>query len=344
MANKEFEQFGKEAGGRLYLFGTIGYPSSKTLSEYRVEWEASSLGVTDKIDYLTLIPAIKLAQKLKERTRVDPTAPSPISERAWNALLQLDPIEKENMESLNIDSDEAEDSSDDDEALDGEEGELFPSVNESILDSFLRPGANERAIEEEGILWRYGETLPSPANCSRGERTTLKPDARLHFINPLSSFLAFVPIEMWKVWLFHTNKYGATAAEQSGRVFQRFSLQEFMVFFGILMKMTLRPTPGQRYTACWDDSSGHPYVRAMSRTRFTELRSCLSMSDRSVRRTGDSLYRVRPLMTVLKKTLGAYVNIGSEVSLDESSVASRSKYAREFIFYNATKPDRKSVV
>ena len=84
----------------------------------------------------------------------------------------------------------------------------------------------------------------------------------------------------------------------------------------------------------------------MSLGWFKDLQSALQMSDNfSGSGTGpppkDALYKVCPLVNVLKKTLGKYLEPGSELSLDESSIASRSKYGRSIIFYNPSKPTGK---
>ena len=58
--------------------------------------------------------------------------------------------------------------------------------------------------------------------------------------------------------------------------------------------------------------------------------------------SNDALYKVRPLLNILKKTLGDYLIPGSDLALDETSVACRSKYyGRNLIFYNNTKPSGK---
>jgi len=55
----------------------------------------------------------------------------------------------------------------------------------------------------------------------------------------------------------------------------------------------------------------------------------------------DPLHRIRPLLNIMKKTCGKYVVPGRDLSLDESSVASRSKYGRHLILYNPKKPGGK---
>jgi len=57
--------------------------------------------------------------------------------------------------------------------------------------------------------------------------------------------------------------------------------------------------------------------------------------------SNDALYKIRPVLNVLKKTLGSYIIPGDDLALDESSFACRTKYGRLLIFYNPTKPGGK---
>ena len=42
--------------------------------------------------------------------------------------------------------------------------------------------------------------------------------------------------------------------------------------------------------------------------------------------SNDKLHKVHPLLNILKNTLGAYINVGTELALDEVTVASKSTY------------------
>ena len=128
--------------------------------------------------------------------------------------------------------------------------------------------------------------------------------------------------------------------EYHGKKWHDLSLNEFMTFIALLIDMALRPTPGKACIDRWDDPAWHPYVAKMNRNRFQEIRSVLYMSKilRDGATTEDALFKVRPLLNTLKITLGNYVVPGSELLLDESSIACCSKYGRSLIFYNNTKP------
>eukprot|EP00978_Attheya_sp_CCMP212_P026589 scaffold87706_cov72-Attheya_sp.AAC.6 len=90
-------------------------------------------------------------------------------------------------------------------------------------------------------------------------------------------------------------------------------LEELMTFFSICLEMTLHPTPGREYSHMWTKQLLYP---------FTTM-------------------RIRPLLNVLKRTLGSCLDIGDELSVDEASVASKSKYGHVFIMFNLMKPGGK---
>ena len=43
------------------------------------------------------------------------------------------------------------------------------------------------------------------------------------------------------------------------------------------------------------------------------------------------------MLNILKETLGAFVHVGDELAIDEASIASRSQFGRQFIFFNSAK-------
>jgi hypothetical protein len=56
----------------------------------------------------------------------------------------------------------------------------------------------------------------------------------------------------------------------------------------------------------------------------------------------DPAARLRPLINQLKLRSTKYVHVSRNVSVDEASVACRSKFARHLIVYNPTKPTGES--
>jgi hypothetical protein len=65
-----------------------------------------------------------------------------------------------------------------------------------------------------------------------------------------------------------------------------------------------------------------------------------SNSDRNGLAT-DSLHKVRPLLEILKRSIGHYASFGSELSFDEATMACFSRNARGLISFNPKKPTGK---
>lgn len=113
-------------------------------------------------------------------------------------------------------------------------------------------------------------------------------------------------------------------------------------------------TSGNSYTPCMDDIMDLKrlalrcffYYYFFNKTnilydRFKAIRANLAF--REITLTPDQLKkdpaaRIRPLISMLKKTSPQYVDIGRNVSIDESTVACRSKYGRKLIVFNPRKP------
>jgi hypothetical protein len=113
-----------------------------------------------------------------------------------------------------------------------------------------------------------------------------------------------------------------TFVEQSGRTILRWG--EFMVFFGILLQMCIFPLPGHSYILYWAHGAVmFPFVNKMPLRLFKKIRSVLHFNDNeTVPISDDALHKVRPLVNIVKVTLHTFIRVGSELELDEASVAS----------------------
>ncbi len=81
----------------------------------------------------------------------------------------------------------------------------------------------------------------------------------------------------------------------------------------------------------------------MTKSRFLQIGSLLHFNDNEDEegRQNDSLHKIRPLLNILKITLGKYAIFGSELSLDEATMANKSSYAHFLICFNPMKPTGK---
>ena len=76
--------------------------------------------------------------------------------------------------------------------------------------------------------------------------------------------------------------------------------------------------------------------------RFQQIHAVIHFNDNSnAEQSKDALFKVCPIVNVLKLTFPAFLTIGDELALDEASIASRSSYGGHVIFFNKTKPGGK---
>jgi hypothetical protein len=112
-----------------------------------------------------------------------------------------------------------------------------------------------------------------------------------------------------------------------------------MVFFGILLQMCLFPLSWNSYILDWAHGDiMFPFVNKMQLRRFQQIRSVLHFNDNeTIPLNDDALHKVSPLVNIVKVTIRAFIRVGSELALDEASVASRSSYGRALVFFNPIK-------
>ncbi|KAG3163012.1 hypothetical protein PI124_g20996 [Phytophthora idaei] len=117
-----------------------------------------------------------------------------------------------------------------------------------------------------------------------------------------------------------------------------FTLREIMTFLGILLYMAFI-NKGE-YSNYWgtqveDSSFGGSSVgldNIMTIRCFKQLRQAFTFQYVPLDRPNqDQAASIRPLLNLLKSTGSKCVEVGRNVALDESSVASRSKFAKPLI-------------
>ncbi|KAH9172402.1 hypothetical protein AeNC1_017755, partial [Aphanomyces euteiches] len=74
----------------------------------------------------------------------------------------------------------------------------------------------------------------------------------------------------------------------------------------------------------------------MAIDRFKQLRACITFND--VVEPADPLWRIPPLINLLKASFKNFVVAGREISVHEACIPCRSSYARALIVYNPKKP------
>lgn len=246
----------------------------------------------------------------------------------------------------------------DDEEDDDEESDDDDEDNDVDTERVRRPYTRRDALpttlaeveQIESMRFDPREQLEAPSNLYMHEdgstQTKVKPRYRFLFQSSASaSFFAYLPLSFWNEVLDATNT--KLRSQQRYKTATPFTMAELMKFLGILFYMKLF-TKGE-YSKHWGAQEENKVLRfginasldnVMSLSRFKALRSTLSFVKGPCAST-DPAVRIRPILNMLKKTCGRYVTVGRDIAIDESSVSCRSKFGRNMIVYNPTKPTGK---
>jgi hypothetical protein len=366
-------------GAKRFLKGTVARKSKQKGGRrfYDVQWESHDLGETScELDpILTAIETAKEGKKRVERQKRVERENKQTKGRLSSPCGKYHPkqlFSKDVLHCLSI-VDEGEEGIPNSSDSEAEYDEVVERVSEEVLeedevdekyehhyqckelftDTFLDDGRvvaeeNESERNDLGFEWSTAGSTQQPIGLSNRISTHVQPNMTGLFKSPLSSFIAFCPLKVWKSIVYFTNKKAKKILLEnktrriSGIVWEDVTLNEIMTYIGILIWMTLRPAPGLTFTECWKDIGWHPYTAKMGSKRFQQIRATLHFNDdEKMSESNDALFKVRPFLNCLKLTFGAYLNIGNELALDEASIASRSSYGRDLIFFNPTKPGGK---
>jgi hypothetical protein len=76
----------------------------------------------------------------------------------------------------------------------------------------------------------------------------------------------------------------------------------------------------------WDSPYLSPWTKFMIRGHFQQISAVLHFNnnDDEVGMQSDGLPKIRPILSIIKKTLGKYARLGSEHSFDEATMVCRS--------------------
>ncbi|CAJ1939356.1 unnamed protein product [Cylindrotheca closterium] len=204
----------KQVNGRLYLFGNVIQCTNRKEGKYKIEFSHTNIAQTEMQAY-ALYKAMDLRKLLQEgpagaqQTNVFPLSSS--LEQALNTPLKSQENQGESILSdCECDTDEEEE---------GEEQEVrtrdYISTDLQLNLNFpsLRQYEPSNTEWMSGIKWDVGlngevtTDVPSPTNLASNKKSYIPGKFKAHFSSPLSSFLAFFPIEFWRLVVKRTNEY-----------------------------------------------------------------------------------------------------------------------------------------
>jgi hypothetical protein len=134
------------------------------------------------------------------------------------------------------------------------------------------------------------------------------------FKSPIDSFFALIPSIFWEVFCEEINRYASECLKRkstrqiSGYIWKAVTLNEILTYFAILIFSMLYPQTGRRVGTAWKNQQVNTWTAYMTLGRFTQINSMLHFNN-NVDQDGlakDSLHKIRPLLKILKKTLGRY--------------------------------------
>jgi hypothetical protein len=151
----------------------------------------------------------------------------------------------------------------------------------------------------------------------------------------------FLPIVLWEKNVFESNKRAANKLREktntciAGKKWKPITLDELLHFIGILMHMVNVQYANRGYRYYWKLQPRLYFLGDMQISRFEQIRQCFHFnSNPHEETTRDSLHKVRPLLNIIKYTIGQYMNVGSDLSLDEMSIQIRSRCAGDLTMFN----------
>jgi hypothetical protein len=202
----------------------------------------------------------------------------------------------------------------------------------------------------DGLLWEHGvEIIEEPLDMMEPTPATI-PDQHKHlFATPVDAMFAVLPYTFWESMTFEVNRYAGQCLDKNpkklivGYKWTPVTVQEMLVFFAILILFMMYPQTGRRMRDAWSDPDRNPWMTHMSKAHILQICSTLHFNDNSDSEgtANDSLYKIRPLLNIVTKTIGRYAMHGSQVSFDEATIACYSRFARHLLSFNPMKPTGK---
>ena len=198
-----------------------------------------------------------------------------------------------------------------------------------------------------GLKWELNGKLQAPLGLGYRGKTRIKNNSS-SFETEVESLLAFLPLKFWVYHLNECNRYVdefLSTREPSTKKFvgmnwKPIKIDELMTFYAIIIQMACRPSPGKRYDECWNYTNDwYTNCKHMKITRYKQIRSSLHWCDNPHSTVKvDTLYKVRPMINILERTIGMYLEVGEDLALDETTIGLYHTYAKALTFFNPKKP------
>jgi hypothetical protein len=180
-------------------------------------------------------------------------------------------------------------------------------------------------------------------------KSTVKQEYNHLFASPIDAMFALLPYITWEVMVTKIYRYAANYLRRknvhhiSGYLWKPIHVNDMLTYFGILIYSMLYPQTGHRMRTAWKDQRTNAWTMHMGIGKYLQISSMLHFNDNENEEgvANDALHKIRPILEIIKKTLGRYADLGSEFSFDETTMACFSRYGRNLVTFNPKKPTGK---
>jgi hypothetical protein len=188
-----------------------------------------------------------------------------------------------------------------------------------------------------------GVCVPPP-DVKRNRTSTPKAKYEEMFDDEMGAVFAFLPIVLCEKNVFESNKQAAKKLKEktntcsTGKKWKPLTLDELLHFIGILMHMVNVQYANRGYRYDWKVQPRPFFLGNMQISRFEQIQQCFHFNSNPHEEiTRDSHHKVRQILNIIKYTIGRYINIDSDLSLDEMSIQICSRYAGDLTMFNKDK-------
>ncbi len=164
-----------------------------------------------------------------------------------------------------------------------------------------------------GLQWELGSSINEPPDNKMDDSpATMKEEYKHLFKSPIDSVFAVLPYAFWDLMVMEINRYAGQYLENKrrkyifGKKWMPVTVTDIITYFGMLIYFMLYPQTGRRLRSTWKDQDFNYWTKNMSMIRFQRISCTLHFNDNTdlVGLSMDSLHKVRPLLEILKRSLG----------------------------------------
>ena len=151
----------------------------------------------------------------------------------------------------------------------------------------------------------------------------------VRFLSPVDLFELLFSDDVWKLMVCECTRYALFLNCADPKV----TIEEMKVFISILIVSGYNVLPGKRFY--WESSTdvrNELIYKSMRRDRFIQIMRFMHFADNTQPDTSDKMWKLRPLMTLMKRNFQQHFRPTKQLSYDESMVPYYGRHScKQFI-------------